>query len=136
MSFALDANVVVDLIRGVRAVRERLDQVLLSGAEVFVSTIVVEELEFGARMSRRPEASRDAYSRVVAPLIVTEVSEADAIAMAEYRAMLEASGKRMTAFDGLISGHAHARGWVLVTADRKITDNAISLSIENWRDPE
>ena len=135
MTFSLDTNVIIDVVRGVRSVRDRLDEAVGSGADVFVSVIALEELQYGAMISVHPQRAQADYEKIVASLAIAPLTASDAGSIGEYRARQERGGRRMSAFDGLIAGQAFARGWTVVTADHKLAGNALDITIENWRAP-
>ncbi len=57
----------------------------------------------------------------------------DARASASVRAALEKKGKPIGAYDVLIAGAALARGFTLVTANRREFERVSGLQVENWR---
>lgn len=136
MTISLDTNVIVDITRGHDAVRGRLRQSFERGETIVISTIALEELQFGALISRDPNRERDQLDDALVGVTVEPVTADDAIAIATYRADAERRGRRLSAYDGLIAGHAHARGWSVVTSDAKFVANAVDLRIENWREPD
>jgi predicted nucleic acid-binding protein len=134
LTVSLDTNVVVDVTRGVASVRQRLRECLARGERVVVSAVVLEELHFGAQISINPERELDQLDDAMVGVFVEPLTAADAAAIGRYRAAAEKRGRRPSAYDALIAGHAHARV-VGCNIDGKFATNAVDLHIENWRVP-
>ena len=132
---SLDTSAVVDLIEGEPAVTLRLRQHLARGESVLVSAIVLEELEFGAALSGSAERERRKVQAALVGLRIEAMLAEDARGAGRHRAKQQQAGRKLGAYDGLIAGHAHARGWTLVTSDAGLLKNAIELAMVNWRDP-
>lgn len=131
MSFLLDTNVLVHLIRrrppGLLARLRAVDI-----AAVAVSAITVAELEFGAAKSARPDENRAALAALLAPLRVEPFDERAARAYGAVRAELEWAGTPIGSMDLLIAAHALALGATVVTSDEREFRRVAGLAVENW----
>lgn len=128
MSVLLDTNVIIALSKHRQAVVERLRE--YSPSDVFVSSLVMHELYFGAfegeRIARNL-AEVDAYS-----FSVLAFDRDDARRAGEIRARLDAQGQRIGPYDVLIAGQALARGLTLVTRNVREFTRVEGLKLENW----
>jgi tRNA(fMet)-specific endonuclease VapC len=100
-----------------------------------ISTIILSELLFGAAKSSRPLEHRRAVEHFCARLEVLAF-DADAAAHAgDIRASLSTQGQMIGAYDGLIAGHARARGLVVVTGNLREFKRVEGLRAEDWLAP-
>lgn len=128
MSFLLDTNAVISVLRGdarligrVRACRP--DQVC-------ISAIVAHELYFGAFRSVRREANVALVDDLRFPVVEFDVD--DARMSGEIRASLSAAGATIGPYDVLIAGQALSRGLILITHNTREFSRVAGLRIEDW----
>lgn len=101
--------------------------------DLFLSTVVVAELRFGADHSAR---RRTNHARIDALIEELEPLDFDLRAAASYgklRARLEAGGTPIGPNDMLIAAHGLSRGLTVVTADTTEFGRVPGLKIVNWR---
>lgn len=130
MKIVLDTNVVIGLTKRRRPVVERLRH--HDPADVFVSSLVMHELYFGAFKGERALRNLneiDAYTFNVLPF-----DQNDSRRASEIRAQLDRKGQRIGPYDVFIAGQALARGLTLVTRNVREFARVDGLSIENWED--
>ena len=128
MRFLLDTNAVIELLRGNRRFRERLE--LWRPVDVGVSAVVLHELCFGAYKSARAEEN---LLRIRAlQLEAVPFSTADAERSGEIRALLQRHGTPIGPYDVLIAGQAAARSLTLVTHNLREFERVPGLSVEDW----
>ena len=128
MRFLLDTNAVIELLRGNRRFRERLE--LWRPADVGVSAVVLHELCFGAYKSARAEEN---LLRIRAlQLEAVPFSTADAERSGEIRALLQRHGTPIGPHDVLIAGQAAARSLTLVTHNLREFESVPGLAVEDW----
>ncbi len=129
MRYFLDTNAVIaltndsspNLSRRVRRITAR---------DVAVSSIVMQELYFGAYKSHRRTqnlAIADALQ-----FEVVEFDQDDARQAGEIRAILRSQGTPIGAYDALIAAQAVARNVILVTRNTREFARVPRLRIENW----
>jgi tRNA(fMet)-specific endonuclease VapC len=134
MNYLLDTNACIAVINGRPAsVRERLDRALHGESRIWVPSIVVFELWYGADKSSQPEANARRLAAFLAgPLSLLSFDEEDARAAGTLRAQLEAEGRPIGAYDLLIAAQALRRNLTLVTANVSEFGRVKGLSWRNW----
>ena len=129
MRYLLDTNAAIaltnqsneNLARRVRRLAER---------DIAISSIVMQELYFGAYKSRQ-----QAQNLAVADALQFEVIEFDrddARQAGEIRAFLRRQGTPIGPYDVLIAGQAVARNVTLVTRNIQEFARVPRLQVENW----
>jgi len=132
MAWLLDTNAVIAVVnepKGAVAKRVRSK----SPDEVFVSSIVMHELYFGAYKSAQQEANL----RVVESLAFTVLAldEEDARGAGAIRAQLSLAGTPLGPYDVLIAGQALCRGLTLVSNNVREFERVTGLRVEDWSGP-
>ena len=125
MSYLLDSNVVIAMLRGQSALVARLQQ--QEPLDIAISSLVTHELYYGAFKSGRELARIDALR-----FRVLDFDRDDARRAGEVRARLDAQGLRIGPYDVLIAGQALARGLTLVTPNIREFTRVEGLKVENW----
>lgn len=129
MPFLLDTNAVIAVLKDAAPpIGQRLRQ--CRPEEVFVSSIVLHELFYGAFKSARVERNLAVVEGL--RFGVLDFSPEDARAAGEIRAVLAARGVPIGPYDVLIAGQALARGMVLVTRNGAEFGRVAGLVIEDW----
>ena len=131
---SLDTNAVISVVNfRPSSVRTRLEEALVRGEEVKVSSIVLFELRYGIAKSARREhnASRlaDFMTGRIEPLAF---DAADAEEAGEIRATLEQEGKPIGYYDMLIAAQARRRNALLVSANMREFIRVPGLRVEDW----
>jgi tRNA(fMet)-specific endonuclease VapC len=129
---ALDANVVVDVMRRRTPVVGCWQAAVSSGARFVVSSIVMHELEAGADLSARPDIQRARLREVFAEAQPCDFDLNDARISGRVRARLQIGGVPIGPLDTLIAGQALARGWTLVTRNIKHFGRVEGLPLIDW----
>lgn len=127
--YLLDTNIVSLLIRGNRAVAQRIRAAPLRA--LAISAITEGELLFG--LARRPEATR-LQAAVQEFLRCVDVCPWDSTVASDYariRAVLQRQGVNLAPLDMLIAAHACSLGAVLVSNDQAFRQIA-GLVVEDW----
>lgn len=126
--FVLDSDTVIDSLRGVRSVRERLEAI--SPDEVAISAMTVSELRYGAigPASQRRATETAAFLSQVAVLPFT-LSEA--LVHAEIRLALRSSPVGFA--DLIIAATALSVPAILVTSNVREFTRIPQLQVESWR---
>lgn len=136
MILSLDTNVVIELLRGTQPqYRQRLDEARAAGDRAVLSSVVLNELAFGALRSARPELHLQRINTLVSAIDVESWTAEDAMAAARVRMELERDGMGIGAFDTLIAGQALGRGWTVVTAHVSEFVRVAGLRLLDWSDP-
>jgi tRNA(fMet)-specific endonuclease VapC len=136
VTLSLDTNVIVELIRGKRfEVRRRFHEAQKADETLVASLIVMHELYFGAARHPDPPRERANLGRIVADLDIWPFEDADMEAAATIRVDLQRRGFAIGPYDLLIAGQALARGWTVVTANRREFERIAGLNVIDWTAP-
>ncbi|WP_027283471.1 type II toxin-antitoxin system VapC family toxin [Rubritepida flocculans] len=129
MAYLLDTNAVVAVLKDADSpVGQRLRRE--APGDVFISSIVLHELFYGAFKSARVERNLAVVERL--RFGVLDFSAEDARAAGMLRAALAAKGTPIGPYDVLIAGQALARGLVLVTRNSGEFERVFGLRVESW----
>ena len=110
LRFMLDTNPCIRVLRDRPAeLRERFNR---EAEGLCISSIILNELLYGAGKSARPAHHRREVERFAARLAVLNFDAEAAAHAAEIRAALERQGQMIGGSDVLIAGHARSRGLV------------------------
>ena len=130
MTYLLDTNVVIAMMAGHAEVVRKMQ--VAGTASLFVPTIVMHELYFGAYKSQR---SVENLRRIDAlRLNQLDFDAMDARCAAELRLDLQKTGTPIGPYDTLIAGQALARDLTLVTRNTREFARIAGLRVENWQD--
>ena len=125
----LDTNVVVAFLNGdksvLRRMRAEIDQVALS-------TLVVAELDYGAKVSQRSEENLEKLYRLVDMVHLIPFDVDCAKIFGTIKSKLRSIGKPTGEVDALLAATAMAHGATLVTANKKHFENIAGLKVEVW----
>ena len=137
MDYLLDTNACIAIINGEPAtVRARMQKVSAAGAHVLVSSVAVFELWYGVAKSVKQEFNRKRLETFLAgPIHVLPFEDADARAAGSARAILEAAGKPIGAYDVLMAGQALRHQLTLVTANVSEFSRVKGLAWQDWAKP-
>ncbi|MBU3666030.1 MAG: type II toxin-antitoxin system VapC family toxin [Chthoniobacterales bacterium] len=130
MTHLLDTDVCVAVLRGMKAVQERLR--MLSPDDVGVSTVSIYELFAGVERCRDPRAEGRKVERFLAPLHILTLDRESARRAAKVRAKLQESGTVIGPYDLLLAGQALALEVKLVTRNTREFSRVAGLKLEDW----
>lgn len=133
MIYMLDTNICIYAIKKKpERVLQRLKSKLDNG--VCISSITLDELEYGMKHSSNPAKNEQALLRFLVPFSVLPFGPAAASEYGETRAYLQSQGTPIGPLDMLIAGHAKAEKLILVTNNVRKFERVPNLEIENWAD--
>lgn len=134
MTFLLDTNACIALINGrPDSVRRRFDRAVRTGNQVTTSSVVLFELWYGVAKSARPKINSERLGTFVSgPIEVVDFGVEDAEHAGRIRAVLEAAGTPIGAYDLLIAGQAQRMGATLVTANAQEFSRIKKLRLQDW----
>ncbi len=134
MNYALDTNIVIDVLRYRRPmVRERLRRALAEGAALTISSVVLFELWYGiARAQHRQKNAERLRVFLSGDIQVAPLTDDDALAAGDLRAVLAAAGTPIGPYDVLIAAQALRTGATLVTANTSEFARVEGLAWEDW----
>ena len=125
----LDTNVVVAFLNGDKSVLRRMRAEI---DEVGLSTLVVAELDYGAKVSQRSEENLEKLYRLVDIVQLIPFDVECAKIFGTIKSKLRSIGKPTGEVDALIAATAMAHRATLVTANKKHFENIEGLKLEVW----
>ncbi|WP_298328714.1 tRNA(fMet)-specific endonuclease VapC [Asticcacaulis sp.] len=130
LRYMLDTNLCIRVLRDrPAALRERFNA---EAAGMCLSTIVLNELLYGAAKSARPLEHRQSVENFASRLDILLFDAAAADHAADIRAVLERQGRMIGGYDVLIAGHARSRGLIVVTGNLHEFRHVDGLRCEDW----
>jgi len=132
-SYLLDTNIVSALMRGERAVEERL--LKESPGSVYLAQPVIAEVRYGlARLpaSRRRTALAERFELLAEVLPRANWSDEVSTHYGPVKAALELQGERLEDFDVAIAAHALVLDATLATRNTKHFSRIPDLKTESW----
>ncbi len=131
MQFLLDTDTCVDLLRGLKAVVGKLEE--LTPDDCGISAITSFELFAGAARARDPRGETEKIQRLVE--VIQELPfDADVARRAgALRSELEEAGTPIGPYDLLIAAHALALDLALISANSREFGRVAGLRFESWR---
>ena len=129
--YLLDTNICIYAMKGLYpAVNERL--LSIRPEKIFVSSVTVGELEYGAAKSRWGDRAREVMRSFLANYDVIPFDETDAIHFGRFRAALAAVGTPIGNYDVMIAAQAFARNLMVITHNTKEFGRIPDLALEDW----
>ena len=133
MSYVLDTNAVIGLLKNAANIRDRFRAAVKTGAQIHVSSIVIFELWYGVARSARPEQNAEALEFFLSDGIeVLPFEQEDAIIAGEIRAVLGRTGTPIGPYDVLIATQAIRTHSTLVTGNAREFGRVEGLRLEDW----
>lgn len=131
MKYLLDTNICIYAINGRHPA---LSQRLLSihPDDIFISSITVGELEYGAAKSKWGGRTRQVMHAFLANYAILPFSEADGILFGQLRAHLAGKGTPIGAYDVMIAAQGIVRGLTIVTHNTGEFSRVPNIVLEDW----
>ncbi|MGA2270836.1 MAG: PIN domain-containing protein [Bryobacteraceae bacterium] len=130
-TYLLDTDIAIELLRG-RNVHVAEQLASRNRNAIFLSTVTVAELMFGALRSWKPQESTVICRQFCSAFQLVELDQDAGERSGVIRADLESRGEGIGAYDVLIAGIASARGHVLATHNVREFGRVAGLQIEDW----
>ena len=132
MKYLLDTNVCVDFLnRRYPRVTERIRS--SSPEDLYLSSVVVAELRYGADRSERRRQNHERLDVLTDEIQCLDFDLAAARVYGHIRSILEAEGAPIGPYDMMIAAHALSQELILVTDNEREFRRISGLEIENWR---
>ncbi len=125
----LDTNVVIAFFNGSKAVLERIHSEI---DRIALSTLVVAELDYGAKASQKAEENLEKLHRFVDIVRVVPFDLECAKIFGTIKSKLRKMGRPTGEVDALIAATAMSNKAILVTGNRKHFENIKGLKVEIW----
>jgi len=125
----LDTNIVVAFLNGSKSVLKRMRAEI---DKIALSTLVVAELDYGAKVSEKSEENLEKLYRLVDVVQVIPFDIECAKIFGTIKSKLRSLGKPAGEVDALIAATAMAHEAILITANKKHFENIEGLRVEIW----
>ena len=125
----LDTNVVIAFFNGNQAVLKRIQSEI---GRIALSTLVVAELDYGAKASQKAKENIEKLHRFVDIVQVVPFDLESAKIFGTIKSKLRKLGKPTGETDALIAATAMAHKALLVTGNKRHFENIEGLKIESW----
>jgi tRNA(fMet)-specific endonuclease VapC len=125
----LDTNIVIDFFNGNPAVAEEIKQNI---DKIALSTLVVAELDYGAKASAKSKANLEKLYRFIEVIQVLPFDLKCGKQFGSIKSKLRKIGKPTGEMDALIAATALAYKATLVTGNSRHFENIEGLNLENW----
>ena len=100
--------------------------------ELFISTITVFELAYGAQKSKWGEKTRQKLAMFLAPFTILSFDGEDAMVAGRIRGTLEQRGTPIGPYDVQIAAQALAKGLTVLTHNTGEFQRVPNLKVEDW----
>ena len=101
-------------------------------SELFISSITVFELAYGAEKSKWGEKTRQKLAMFLAPFTILPFDSEDAMVAGRIRGALEQHGTPIGPYDVQIAAQALAKGLTVLTHNMKEFQRVPDLRVEDW----
>lgn len=129
--YLLDTNICIYAMKGIYpSIGQRL--LAINPDKIFVSSVTVGELEYGAAKSRWGTRTREVMCSFLANYEILPFGENDAILFGRFRAVLAISGTPIGAYDVMIAAQGVARNLTVVTHNVREFSRVPGLQCEDW----
>ena len=125
----LDTNVVIAYFNGNQAVLKRIQSEI---GRIALSTLVIAELDYGAKASQKAKENIEKLHRFVDIVQVVPFDLESAKIFGTIKSKLRKLGKPTGETDALIAATAIAYKALLVTGNKRHFENIEGLKIESW----
>ena len=129
--YLLDTNICIYAINGRYP---NLNNYLLTipPDDIYISTITIGELEYGAAKSQWGDRTRQIMHAFLSNFSKIPFSESDAALFGQLRAILASSGTPIGAYDIMIAAQGVSRHLTVVTHNTKEFSRVPGIMLEDW----
>ncbi|MBD3193291.1 MAG: PIN domain-containing protein [Candidatus Heimdallarchaeota archaeon] len=129
--FCLDSDILIAIMRGNQEARDKLKALQVEGI-VFVSSITIFELFFGAYLSEATEQNLQTVSNLLAPFSKLNFSFTEAQLAGQLSANLQKKGSIIGIRDCMIAAVVISNNKTLVTRNIKHFSRIQELRLHEW----
>lgn len=101
-------------------------------ADLFLSSITVYELEYGASKSKWSDKTRKQLAMFLSPFTLLPFDTDDAVAAGSIRAILEQAGTPIGPYDVQIAAQSLSKGLTLITHNTAEFSRVPGLQLDDW----
>ncbi len=129
--YLLDTNICIYAING--RYPELISKLLsIHPDEIFISSITVGELEYGASKSRWGDRTRQLMHAFLANYVILPFTEKDALLFGQIRGQLESTGTVIGLLDTMIGSQGISNGLTVVTHNTKEFIRIPGIKLVDW----
>ena len=129
--YLLDTNICIYAINGRQpGLNHRL--LTIHPSDIYISSITIGELEYGAAKSRWGSRTRQIMYAFLANFKIIPFSERDAVIFGRLRAELAAAGTPIGAYDLMIAAQGISGNLTVVTHNMREFSRAPGIVLEDW----
>ena len=131
MMYLLDTNICIYAMkRRYPSVNERMLEIHPNN--IFISSVTVGELAYGAAKSHWGERTRQAMDNFLSNFTILPFTADDAMISGNIRAELTAVGKPIGLYDIMIAAQGVRRNLIVVTHNTREFMRVLGLAVEDW----
>lgn len=129
--YLLDTNICIYALKNsYPALTERMFS--HNPSELFISSVTIFELEYGAAKSKWGEKTRRQLAMFLAPFTILPFDAADAVTAGKIRAYLMSQGSPIGPYDIQIAAQAVQRHLTVVTHNTGEFERVPEIHLEDW----
>ena len=129
--YLLDTNICIYAINGRHpGLNHRL--LTIHPSDIYISSITIGELEYGAAKSRWGSRTRQIMYAFLANFNIISFSEKDAVIFGRLRAELAAAGTPIGAYDLMIAAQGISGNLTVVTHNMREFSRVPGIVLEDW----
>ncbi|MEK6881412.1 MAG: type II toxin-antitoxin system VapC family toxin [Nanoarchaeota archaeon] len=129
--YCVDTNIVVDIMRGDKALAIKVENMIFSGKNIFLTPITLCELYRGAFLHVNFDKKLQETESIIFNFEFIDFNAQSCKVFGELYAEIKKSGKMISDFDLMIASICKANNLILVTRDKKHFKNT-KITIEEW----
>ena len=99
---------------------------------IFISTVTVSELEYGAAKSNWGLRTRANMQNFLSPFTIIPFNSNDAVLCGRIRAYLAQRGTPIGSYDVMIAAQGISRNFIIVTHNTKEFSRIQNIRLEDW----
>jgi Predicted nucleic acid-binding protein, contains PIN domain len=131
LKYFLDTNVIIDMLKGKYSCMLNHFENTFS-TDIYVPSIVVAELEYGAAHSANYEKNKSLYEKFISNFSIIPFDRKCCQPYGQIRQTLNSTGNPISGNDMLIAATVVANNGILVTHNVGEFSRVKGLSIEDW----
>ena len=129
--YCFDTNIIVSILRGDKDLKLKLEKLMETMEEIFITPITLCELYKGAYLHHNPTAKVNEVNNYITWFSLLDFNGESSKEFGKEYARLSRLGKLTSEFDLMIACISKVNGLILVTRDKKHFDN-IDVKLEVW----
>jgi len=129
--YCLDTNIIIDLFKGDKKLKEKIIEIKQTGINFFITTINLLELYKGLYLFKDLEIEKLKIERFIETVKIIEIDRFVCEIFGREFSRLKKEGKITEEKDLIIASIAKANNLILITRNKKHFEN-IDIKIEVW----